>query len=305
MAKAAVADDSITTALLDNLHEGVYFVDTDRRIQFWNKAAERISGFTRDEVVGTRCADDILVHVDLCGNSLCRAECPLSDCMRDGVSRTADVFLRHKDGHRVSVRISTAPLRDAKGAVVGGLEVFEDATAVMSAFEEVEANRRQALVCPLTGLGTSAYSETMLARRLAEVRGTGVALGLLFIEVDGLQLLQSERGGKVRDVIIKMVARSLASGMRSCDYLGRWDGDGFIAILPSLSAMDLETVADHLRIRVESSGRIITQREVGVTVSVGVRVRCPVDTVESLTKLAYTHRQRAGNDYTNRVIVFT
>jgi len=305
MAQAAVTDHATTRLLLDNLNEGLYFVDPNRRIQFWNKAAERISGFTRDEVVGTRCADDILVHVDVCGKSLCQGDCPLSDCMRDGVSRTAEVFLRHKDGHRVSVRISTAPLRDSEGAVVGGLEVFEDATAVMSALEEVETNRRRALVCPLTGLGTSAYSETMLARRLAEARASDLTLGLLFIEVDGLQLLQTERGGKVRDVIVKMVARTLVSGMRSCDYLGRWDGDGFIAILSHMTASELRTVADHLRIRVEKSGRIITRRDVGVTVSIGARVRCPIDTVESLTKLAYTHRQRAGSDYRNHVIMFT
>ena len=62
--------------LLDNLYDGVYFVDRDRRITFWNKAAERITGFTKAEVLGKRCADNLLRHVDERGNPLCEGACP-------------------------------------------------------------------------------------------------------------------------------------------------------------------------------------------------------------------------------------
>ena len=51
-------------SLLRSMRDGVYFLDRDRRITFWNVAAERITGFSEDEVVGARCADSILIHVD-------------------------------------------------------------------------------------------------------------------------------------------------------------------------------------------------------------------------------------------------
>jgi len=299
---AAVSDDAAVRSLLNNLHEGVYVVDTERRIKFWNKAAERISGFSSKEVVGTCCADDILIHIDHCGNSLCRGPCPLSDSMNDGASRNAEVLLHHKEGHRVSVRISTAPLRDETGTVIGGLEVFEDTTATMSALVEVDSARYDALICPLTGLGTSAYSETMLERRLAETRDIQDGPGLLFIEIDDFQSLKTASGGKVGNVIIKMVGLTLASGMRSCDYLGRWDGDGFLAILPNMTVTELSMIAEQLRARVEKSGRVLTRRDVAVTVSIAVHVRRPVDTVASLTKLAYDHRQCSGCAYRNRIL---
>lgn len=54
--------DDFYRELLDNLHDGVYFVDRDRRITFWNKGAERLSGFSAAEVVGRRCSDNILTH---------------------------------------------------------------------------------------------------------------------------------------------------------------------------------------------------------------------------------------------------
>ncbi|MFC1461815.1 PAS domain-containing protein [Verrucomicrobiota bacterium] len=50
---------------IKNKHDGLYFIDRDRVITYWNKAAERISGFTADEVVGKSCADNIDVSARL------------------------------------------------------------------------------------------------------------------------------------------------------------------------------------------------------------------------------------------------
>lgn len=64
-------DKEATRTLLDTLHEGVYYVDTEMRIQYWNKAAERISGYSSAEALGKRCADNVLCHIDQDGNSMC------------------------------------------------------------------------------------------------------------------------------------------------------------------------------------------------------------------------------------------
>ena len=46
--------------VVGNLHDGLYLVDRDRVITYWNKAAEKISGFTAHEVVGKSCSDNII-----------------------------------------------------------------------------------------------------------------------------------------------------------------------------------------------------------------------------------------------------
>ena len=97
--------------LLDNLTDGVYFVDRERRIVYWNKAAERITGFSKSEVIGCRCLDNILTHVNEEGGNLCHSGCPLAQTIEDGKSRKADVFLHHKDGHRQPVLVGVAPVR--------------------------------------------------------------------------------------------------------------------------------------------------------------------------------------------------
>lgn len=64
-------------SIVENLHDGLYFVDRNRVITYWNKAAEQISGFTADEVVGKSCSDDILTHIDSDGNNLCTGMCSI------------------------------------------------------------------------------------------------------------------------------------------------------------------------------------------------------------------------------------
>ncbi len=57
--------------IIEQLNEGVYYVDFDKKITLWNKSAENITGFTSDEVMGRRCSDNILRHVDELGTELC------------------------------------------------------------------------------------------------------------------------------------------------------------------------------------------------------------------------------------------
>ena len=49
--------------LIDNLYDGNYFVDRERVITYWNKGAERITGYTASQAVGRACRDNLLNHV--------------------------------------------------------------------------------------------------------------------------------------------------------------------------------------------------------------------------------------------------
>jgi PAS domain S-box-containing protein len=50
--------------IVENIQEGLYLTDTNRVITYWNKAAEEITGFASDEVIGHPCFDNILTHID-------------------------------------------------------------------------------------------------------------------------------------------------------------------------------------------------------------------------------------------------
>ncbi|MCE5268930.1 MAG: SpoIIE family protein phosphatase [Planctomycetaceae bacterium] len=135
-----------SNVILDSLSDGVYVCDTDRRIVFWSRAAARITGWQPDDVVGRRCLDDVLCHIDKDGHRLCGEEfCPLHRAMVTGTTSTVGliVFAQGKDGHRVPMEVTVAPIRDSAGHIVGGVETFRDVSHVLADLER--AKRIQSL----------------------------------------------------------------------------------------------------------------------------------------------------------------
>ena len=134
--------------IVDSLSEGVYVCDLERRITFWGKSAERITGWPAAEVVGRQCFDNVLCHVDKDGHRLCGEEyCPLHRAMVTGVGtpHALLVYAQGKDGKRIPMHVSTAPLRDETGRVIGGVETFRDASGEIHDLERAKAIQRLAM----------------------------------------------------------------------------------------------------------------------------------------------------------------
>lgn len=120
--------------VLEAINDGVYVTDCDRRILYWNQGAQRITGWTEGDVVGRSCHDDLLCHVDKDGRRLCGQEhCPLHRAIITGNAGTSPiiVFATAKDGKRVPLRVTVAPVMDATGRIIGGVETFRDLSADM------------------------------------------------------------------------------------------------------------------------------------------------------------------------------
>jgi phosphoserine phosphatase RsbU/P len=119
----------IPNVILDSLSDGLYVCNTDRKIVYWSKSAERLTGWLSEDVVGHRCMDNILNHIDTDGRPLCGEElCPLRRCMVTGRSSAspAIIFGKTKSGERLPMAVTVAPLHDENGLVIGGVETFRD-----------------------------------------------------------------------------------------------------------------------------------------------------------------------------------
>jgi PAS domain S-box-containing protein len=142
-----LADD-----LLGAMTEAVYAVDCDRRIIFWNAAAEQLTAYSAAEVVGRRCQDNLLNHVDETGRQLCGDGCPLLATVQDGRTREALVSLHHRSGHCLPVAVRAAALRSADETIIGAVEVFHDDSRFRAVNDLLDTARREALTDPLTGI---------------------------------------------------------------------------------------------------------------------------------------------------------
>ena len=292
-------DSEFFRALLDNFYDGVYFVDRERLITYWNKGAERISGYAAAEALNTHCHDELLNHVDEDGNRLCQGRCPVAQTLADGRSREAEVYLHHKAGHRVPVHVRVAPIVDPGGAVIGAVEVFSDNSAKMSALHRVQDLERMAYVDQLTGLANRALTDITLRARLDELSRYGWPFGVLFIDIDQFKQVNDRLGHEVGDAVLRAAANTLRGAARSFDLVGRWGGEEFVAILANTDARTLQAIADRFRALVEASVVSAGGAEHVFTVSVGGTQATADDSVETLISradaLMYASKQSGRN----------
>jgi len=116
--------EKFTDIILDSITDGVFTVDQDWRITSFNKAAEDITGTTREEAIGQRCSDVFRA-------SVCETGCVLRETMNTGNPvMCRSLYIVNADGEKVTLSVSTALLRDNNGDVIGGVETFRDLRTV-------------------------------------------------------------------------------------------------------------------------------------------------------------------------------
>jgi len=286
-------------AVVDNFHDGLYFVDRERRIIYWNEAAERITGFTAADVMGRGCSDNILIHVDADGNALCSGLCPLAATILDRGAREAGVFLHHKKGHRVPVTIRVTPLFDRQGTMMGAVELFSDTSSVEALRQRVVLLERLSLIDPLTQLPNRRYVESELEAQLAMLGRSGVPFSVALLDIDHFKRFNDSFGHDVGDLALQTVARTCSGIVRPSDVFGRWGGEEFVGVFPNTDARTLEWIALRLCRMVRQSRVQCGAEHRVLTVSVGATTASASDTVASVLRradtLMYTSKRR-GRD---------
>ncbi|MCX6638152.1 MAG: diguanylate cyclase [Acidobacteria bacterium] len=293
-------DDGFYRKLLDNLFDGVYLVDREGRITYWNRGAEELAGFPASQVVGTHCWDNKMMHVDAAGTQLCAGGCPLAATMEDGCPREAEVFMRHQLGHRVPVSLRVSPVRNGGGQITGAVEVFRDNSAKNAAEDKIVQLEGLALLDPLTGVGNRRNVEIRLQASLAAFQRYGWAFGVLFLDVDRLKKVNDTAGYEAGDQVLRMVARTMAASLRPMDSFGRWGGEEFVAVVTNTTKDGLRVVAERCRRLVEQSALEAGPGRIRVTVSAGGSMARAGDTAESLIERADRLMCRAKTGGRNR-----
>jgi diguanylate cyclase (GGDEF)-like protein/PAS domain S-box-containing protein len=289
-------DNNTYKQILENMDEGVYFVDRDRRIIYWNKGAERISGFTAEQVQGHFCHENILNHVTENGTRLCFFGCPLHATIADGNSRQAEIYLHHAAGHLVPIMIRTTPLRDETGEIVGAVEVFSDNTRLMTIRHQVRRLEDAAYLDPLTGIGNRRFMEKRLQTAMVEYRYQDNPFGILFIDIDRFKLINDTYGHAVGDQVLTMVANTMRNYLRSDDAVARWGGEEFVALFQGLDESGLKSTADKLATLVRNSALRVKGQVISVTVSIGMSMVGSEDTPQTVIDRADAAMYRNKHD---------
>jgi diguanylate cyclase (GGDEF)-like protein len=232
------------------------------------------------------------------GVRLCLTDlCPASRVFRSGKTHEQELYLHHKDGHRVYVLTRITPMLDSNGNLEGAVEIFSDNTSTVMARRRVERLRKLTLLDPVTELGNRRYGMINLSSRLGELKRYDWKFGVIFMDIDRFKNVNDTYGHETGDKVLKMVANTLSRNCRRFDIFCRWGGEEFLGIIANVNEADLFLIADRFRRLVEESSFKSEKGPIKVTVSVGATVPRPDDTAEGLIKRAdelMYHSKSAG-----------
>jgi len=169
--------------LLENLYDGIYYVDRKMLIKYWNKGAERITGYSKEEILGRRCAEELIPHKSRNGRSLCEHECTLLQTLTDGRVHETEAYLLNKEGNWIPVSIRVAPMYDSYGRIVGATKIFSDNKHNFTNINQDDEFVKVAFYDELTHLVNRKFIEMKFNSKLHELKRYEWPFGIIFFEL--------------------------------------------------------------------------------------------------------------------------
>ena len=269
LAEAALREsEARLREITSELGDGIYVLDRNGNLDFMNRAAERMLGWSEQELLGQN-AHEIFHFQKPDGTPVPVCECPVYQAMHSGETyHVLEDWFTRKSGELFPVSFVAAPLH-REGEIIGSVAAFQDITARKVAEERI---RYMAHHDMLTGLPNRALLNDRLEQVLAVARRRRHSFALLFLDLDHFKEINDTFGHDVGDSLLRQVAGLLKDCVRETDTIARMGGDEFVLLLSELRGPDdAEIIADKvvstLDRPVENSGQISR-----IAASVGIAV---------------------------------
>lgn len=186
-----------------NSPEPLYFVTRERKIIFWNKSAEKATGYKFSEVAGHFCFDNILQHTDDNGTNLCENGCPLVLAIETGMPQFARVYLKTKEGARIPVSIEVYPATNRKGEIVGAVEYFYEEVGLKAIKQKIIKLERETYIDPVTSIPNRRYLEESLQKFFSEFKIKGKPFAVIFVDIDDFKKINDTLGHLAGDAALR------------------------------------------------------------------------------------------------------
>jgi len=275
-------EPEIVRGILESLPIGLCVVDLQKRILFWSDGAERITGHRRHEVIGRSCISNSLLHCDQPGCEFCSEECLLARAMKTSQPTDAAGFLHHKGGHEIPVRIRAVPVRNQHGSVIGAMETFDELQQATSTNDREDNSKLTICIDGVTDVATRSVMNYHLRESLAAFNDMQVPFGILCFRLVGLEHFRAALGSEAASSLLRVVARTLESGLCKTDFIGRWTDDQFLVILNGCYEESLPSVRERVRRMLANDSIEWWGERRSLPVSIAQATAQPGDTIESI-----------------------
>lgn len=281
---------------LRSIGDGVVTTDSIGRITSCNIAAQKIIGWTDEEIKG-RLFDDVF-HL-LNEYTQKQVENPIQKVLDTGeiVELDDNTVLINRYGERIPIADSAAPIRKEKGEIIGVVMVFRDVS------NEREHNRQIQYISyhdALTGLFNRRYIEESIENM---DKAENLPISIIMGDVNGLKLTNDVFGHKAGDEMLRKVAELLKMHSKKSDIVARWGGDEFVIFMPGTN---LSTAEEILR-KIQATNIPIKGSNLHISLSLGCACKeTENQNIEMVMREAeevmYHQKLLDGKSYRNTII---
>ncbi len=250
--------------LLDSMSEGLLQVDTRDRIRYMNNCFCEMTGYSQEELVGTK-------WTQLLADQSPEFVNEINERRRLGKSDRYEMKIRKRSGEIIWVIVGGAPVYDADGNIIGSMGVFTDISERKRSEERL---LHDAMHDGLTGLANRNLFMEHLRVMLKRGRNRkSVPFAVLYLDFDRFKVINDSLGHAEGDKLLKYIARRLESCVRPGDLIARLGGDEFVILLSEISdtaeaLLVAERIQNDLKTAFDLGGReIYTTTSIGITLS--------------------------------------
>lgn len=292
--------------IFDTVNIGVVTLDTELRVQYWNKWMELHSGILASQIIGAPLFEYYpnLNNVRFAKN--CKAVLSFGNFSFFSQKLHRYLFPFKPEGsfgntfEFMQQSCTMGPLRDHDNSVNSLFLIVQDVTELaVSEQRLIEMNTKDAL----TGIYNRRYLETHLKDECERHTRYSRRLSLIMLDIDHFKKVNDTYGHQCGDLVLKNIATTISQLVRSTDYLVRYGGEEFCCILPETSGEEAVNLAERFRCQAAELVMEYKDLKVKVTISLGIAELRAGDTPESLMKRADDALYEAKNTGRDRVVL--
>jgi diguanylate cyclase (GGDEF)-like protein/PAS domain S-box-containing protein len=287
--------------LIDNMHDGVVFVDSQSTILLWNTGVERLTGVSGAAACGRTLLPNLM---DMCNGReqrIANEDCPVAHAIATGVQWLGRVSIMGRQGRHVAVDLHAIPVRSNDGAIHGATVLLHDVSSETSLEEKCQALHAQVAKDPMTQVANRAEFDRMLNNFVAAHQESNLPCSLIMSDLDHFKSINDTHGHQAGDMAIITFASLLKTMCRSGDLVARYGGEEFAILCADCTNAAAARKAESIR-QALADIKHSSLDNASFTASFGVTELQTGDTPETMLRRADRALLQAKDQGRNQVV---
>lgn len=298
---AAIEENGVANVTLDSIGEAVLRTDLTGNVTYLNRMAESMTGWGREEALGSP-VSDVLRMIDGVSGAAVDQAVATAALKEKAVGATItcnSCKLVRRDGVQIGIEHVVTLIHDPDASVTGSVVTFHDVSEARAASLEMSHSAQHDV---LTNLPNRILFNDRLTQSIALAKRQGKQLAVLFVDLDHFKKINDSLGHAVGDQLLQSVAERLLTCVRQADTVSRLGGDEFVVLLSQVEQGEDAAFSARKILRVLGAPHLIAGKSLDINVSIGGSTY-PNDGQDAGTLMdhadaaMYEAKQRGRNNY--------